>query len=120
MTIAREFAEIYYDYMLYDNGYLSDWVTHFEGHEVTIKDIVVSMYWKISEAYDLLTHAPLPDEWWLPYMNYNMYCLIDYVRYNYEGYNIHTFKHALEDTSRGGWMVTVNPETIFRLGEYDQ
>lgn len=115
MSVAQEFAEIYYDYMTFDHEYLSEWVNYMRNHEADIKEIVISMYWKISEGYDLLYHAPLPDEWWIPFMNYNLCNLIDYVQSNYQYYDINTFKHEIDRSNRNEWYPTVEPNMIFDI-----
>lgn len=113
MSVAQEFAELYYDYMSFDNGYLSEWVNYMNNHEADIKEIIVSLYWKISESYDMMTHAPVPDNLWIPYMTYNICNLIDYVQCNYQYYDINTFKHEINGHTPNPWRVTVDPAIVF-------
>ena len=71
MSIAESFADIYIEYIKTESDRFTDQLFKLYPTS-TIRDMIVNLYWRISNEYDITNHAPVPDDLWLSLMNFNI------------------------------------------------
>lgn len=96
MSIADDFAIAYIDYMHTDDGdFNSFMINHYRPDD--LYQIVILLYWKISNQYDVTHHRPITGEVMYALMNINLYRVIEYLHINDEPNDIASIINAIEN-----------------------
>lgn len=107
MTIAQEFAELYIACITNRNSGFDEFVLSMYDYE-TLKEIIVALYWTISESYDLQHHAPVPEGLWFPLMDYNFEHILQYIFDRSDVYNIMDIMFTMQMCFDNGMTVNLN------------
>lgn len=113
---GAEYAEKYYPYMIRMYSEMPDWETFVQWGEYHLKRIISIVYFKIVDAYDKGYRTALPEEWWVPFMKYNIINLLHFTR---KGSKTFDANAVLEKLASKNWHACIYPHIILRANEED-
>lgn len=111
MSIAEDFADTYIEYLraTYDN--FTPWLMSIMDVD-TLHNIVVMLYWAISNEWDRRNHSPVPDKFWLPFMEYNLRTILRYITSNLEEFGTDDYIESVYLALQRGFQMCVDIEDV--------
>lgn len=117
MSIADNFADVYIEYLNAEPNRFNMWITDIYPRDV-LHGMIVELYWRLSEAYDMYTTQPVPDFLWLPMMNYNIRFVVRYMHNNPHNYNPADPVGSIKTLFGNGFEVITDENIILPVAGY--
>ena len=111
MTIAEDFADTYIEFLRSEYDRFTPWLMSIM--DVTeLRDIIIILYWAISNTWDMINHSPVPNQFWLPFMEYNLRAVIRRVHSDFEDYGTDDYVSAVRLALQRGFQMIVDINAV--------
>lgn len=111
MSIAEDFADTYIEFLRAEYDRFTPWLMSIM--DVTeLREIIVILYWAISNTWDTINHSPVPNQLWLPFMEYNLRAIIRHVTSDIEDYGTDDYVSAVRLALQRGFRMIVDIDSV--------
>lgn len=111
MSIAEDFADTYIEFLRAEYNHFTPWLMSIMD-VAELHEIVVILYWAISNTWDSINHSPVPNQFWLPFMEYNLRAVIRRVTSDIEDYGTDDYVSAVKLALQRGFRMIVDIDAV--------